>query len=131
MICLLSRWIWAEGGANSDLEQNFEVGGFGYPALVGYNSRRKVYSVLRASYSEEGISEFLREIIGQKGRPQSLRGDGLPAVETIEPWDGKDGEVRLKCGGRKCECVGGGGTLNHCTVRRWWSRNNIHVDIIG
>ena len=27
----LSRWVWAEGGTNPDLEQSLDVGGFGYP----------------------------------------------------------------------------------------------------
>lgn len=27
----LSRWVWAEGGTNPDLEQKLDVGGFGYP----------------------------------------------------------------------------------------------------
>ena len=25
------RWVWAEGGQNSDFEQSVDVGGFGYP----------------------------------------------------------------------------------------------------
>ena len=72
-----------------------------------------MYSVLRASYSEQGISAFLREIIGQQGRPQSLRGDGLPTVESIEPWDGKDGEVSV---GVVIRNVWGGGGFVICDL---------------
>lgn len=80
---------------NANLEQSLEVGGFGYPALVGLNARKKMYTVLRAAFSEEGILSYLKEIVGQRGRTQSLQGDGLPLIETMKPWDGKDGEVSL------------------------------------
>ncbi len=86
--------MWLEGGSNPDFEQALEVGGFGYPAMVGYNSRRNIYIVLRASFSESGLNEFLGDIVRQKGRTQSIKGDGLPAIEEVELWDGKDGEVR-------------------------------------
>ncbi len=38
--CVLCRWVWTEGGQNPELEQELDVGGFGYPvsnllALVG------------------------------------------------------------------------------------------------
>ena len=56
------------------------------------NSRRKAYSLLRGAFSRDGIAAYIRELIGQRGITIPLRGD-LPKVETIEPWDGKDGEV--------------------------------------
>ncbi len=83
-----------EGGSNVGLEQALEVGGFGYPAMVGFNSRRKIFIVLRTSFSESGLHEFMGDIVRQKGRTQSIRGEGLPAIEETEPWNGKDGEVR-------------------------------------
>ncbi|XP_064383274.1 protein disulfide-isomerase A6 homolog [Halichondria panicea] len=89
-------WVWLEGGSNPDFEQALEVGGFGYPAMVGYNSRRNIYIVLRASFSESGLNEFLGDIVRQKGRTQSIKGDGLPAIEEVELWDGKDGELPVE-----------------------------------
>jgi len=59
---------------------------------VTVNSRRKAYSLLRGAFSCDGIAAYIRELIGQRGITIPLRGD-LPKVETIEPWDGKDGEV--------------------------------------
>jgi len=59
---------------------------------VTVNSRRKAYSLLRGAFSHDGIAAYIRELIGQRGITIPLRGD-LPKVETIEPWDGKDGEV--------------------------------------
>lgn len=52
--------MWIEGGANLDLEQSLEVGGFGYPALVAVNGRKGAFSALRGPYSANGIKEFVR-----------------------------------------------------------------------
>lgn len=56
------------------------------------NSRRKMYSVLRGPYSEDGIVEYVRELVGGRGRTTSFKGD-FPTVGDVKPWDGKDGEV--------------------------------------
>lgn len=60
---------------------------------MGINSRRKVYSVLRGAFSNDGIVEYIREMVGGRGRITKLRGDTLPSVATVEAWDGKDGQV--------------------------------------
>ena len=57
------------------------------------NSRRKMYSVLRGAFSEDGIMEYMRELTGGRGRTTPFRDNTLPTVPDIEPWDGKDGEV--------------------------------------
>ena len=62
--------------------------------MVTVNSRRKVYSLLRGAFSRDGIAAYIRELIGQRGVTIPLKGD-LPKVATIEPWDGKDGEVLI------------------------------------
>lgn len=64
-------------------------------ALVGFNSRRKVFSVLRGAFSNDGIAEYIREMMGGRGRTTKLRGDTLPAINTVEAWDGQDGQVSL------------------------------------
>lgn len=62
-------------------------------ALVGLNSRRKVYSVLRGAFNNDGITEYIRDMAGGRGRTTKYRGDSLPPVVTVEAWDGQDGEV--------------------------------------
>lgn len=57
------RWVWSEAGAQPDLEAALDIGGFGYPALAVLNAKKMKYSILRGSFSESGISEFLRYII--------------------------------------------------------------------
>lgn len=86
-------WIWAEGGANLELEQSLDIGGFGYPALSAVNSRKKVFSILRGAFSDGGITDFVRELVGQKGVIIPLKQESLPTIATIEPWDGQDGQL--------------------------------------
>jgi len=56
----LFRWLWAEAGKQPELESTLEIGGFGYPALAVLNVKKMKYSILRGSFSEDGIKEFLR-----------------------------------------------------------------------
>ena len=62
-------------------------------ALIGLNSRRKVFSVLRGPFNEDGIVEYVRDMTGGRGRTTKFRGESLPAINTVEAWDGQDGEV--------------------------------------
>ena len=64
-----------------------------YPqAMATVNLRRKIYSILHGSFSDAGLTEFIRNLIGQRG--VNIAFDDLPAIPDVEPWDGKDGEVR-------------------------------------
>lgn len=54
------RWLWSEAGEQSDLESALDIGGFGYPAMAVMNVKKMKYSLLRGSFSKEGINEFLR-----------------------------------------------------------------------
>ena len=60
---------------------------------MAINARRKVYAVLRGSFSSDGISSYIRELIGQRGMTVPIQADALPTVATVEAWDGLDGEV--------------------------------------
>jgi len=84
-------WIWAQGADYLSLEEALDVGGFGYPALAAVNLKKGKYSVFRGSFSEEGISSFLRDLSYGRGSVAPLRGTALPKISDVEPWDGKDG----------------------------------------
>ncbi|CAH1773742.1 unnamed protein product [Owenia fusiformis] len=86
-------YVWAEGGAQMDLEQALGIGGFGYPAMAAVNSRKLKYSLLRGSFSETGINEFLRELAFGKGSTAPVAGAKLPSIVATDPWDGKDGQL--------------------------------------
>ncbi|XP_050519676.1 protein disulfide-isomerase A6 homolog isoform X7 [Diabrotica virgifera virgifera] len=53
-------WVWSEAGTQLDLENSLDIGGFGYPAMAVINSKKMKYSILRGSFSKDGIYEFLR-----------------------------------------------------------------------
>lgn len=54
--------MWAEAGQQPSVEEALEIGGFGYPAMAVVNVKKMKYSLLRGSFSENGINEFLRYI---------------------------------------------------------------------
>lgn len=55
-----SRWLWTEASAQPDLESSLGIGGFGYPAMAAINARKMKFALLKGSFSEQGINEFLR-----------------------------------------------------------------------
>ncbi|SPP79392.1 protein disulfide-isomerase A6 homolog [Drosophila guanche] len=86
-------WAWAEGGQQPALEESLEVGGFGYPALAVVNFKKMKFSVLKGSFSKDGISEFLRDISYGRGHTAPVRGAKKPTIVSVDPWDGKDGQL--------------------------------------
>lgn len=86
-------WVWSEAGAYSELEDMLEIGGFGYPAMAVLNAKKMKYSILRGSFSQDGINEFLRDLSFGRGSTAPLKGASLPNISNVEPWDGKDGEL--------------------------------------
>ncbi|UYV64187.1 PDIA6 [Cordylochernes scorpioides] len=86
-------WLWAEAMAQPGLEDSLEIGGFGYPAMAAVNARKMKYSILRGSFSYDGIKEFMREVAVGRGASAPIKGAKLPTITATEPWDGKDAEV--------------------------------------
>ncbi|KAL9692475.1 hypothetical protein quinque_015782 [Culex quinquefasciatus] len=86
-------WLWTEGGAQPEIEATLDIGGFGYPAMAVVNVKKMKYSLLRGSFSEEGINEFLRDLSYGRGHTAPIKGAELPKIHTIEAWDGKDGQL--------------------------------------
>ncbi|XP_034941908.1 protein disulfide-isomerase A6 homolog [Chelonus insularis] len=86
-------WLWAEAGSQPAVEQALEIGGFGYPALAVVNVKKMKYSLLRGSFSKDGIDSFLRDLSYGRGGTAPLRGAALPKIVDISPWDGEDAEL--------------------------------------
>ncbi|PSN48252.1 Protein disulfide-isomerase A6 [Blattella germanica] len=86
-------WIWAEAGVQPELENMLEIGGFGYPAMAVMNTKKMKYSILRGSFSTDGINEFLRDLSFGRGSTAPVKGAALPKINPTERWDGKDGEL--------------------------------------
>ncbi|XP_024873624.1 protein disulfide-isomerase A6 homolog [Temnothorax curvispinosus] len=85
-------WVWAEANAQPNIEDALEIGGFGYPALAAVNIKKMKYSLLKGSFSYDGINEFLRDLSYGRGGTAPLKGAQLPVIIETTPWDGKDAE---------------------------------------
>jgi len=86
-------WLWTQGGDHLNVEEALDIGGFGYPAMAAVNLKKGKYSLFRGSFSADGVSEFLRDLSYGRGSVLPLRGTTLPKISTVEPWDGKDGQL--------------------------------------
>uniref|UniRef100_A0A4W3I6W3 Protein disulfide isomerase family A, member 6 n=1 Tax=Callorhinchus milii TaxID=7868 RepID=A0A4W3I6W3_CALMI len=88
-------WLWTEPGAQPELEQSLGIGGFGYPAMAAMNAKKTKYVLLKDSFSDQGIDNFLRKLA--IGRIIATPINGIfPKMNTVELWDGKDGELPVK-----------------------------------
>lgn len=83
-------WLWAEGATQLGVEDALDIGGFGYPAMAAVSIKKMKYSILRGSFSESGINEFLRDLSYGKGNTAPIKGAKMPKINTNKPWDGKD-----------------------------------------
>lgn len=86
-------WLWIEAGSQTEVEQALDIGGFGYPAMAAVNFKKMKYSLLRGSFSKDGVYEFLRDLSFGRGNTAPVRGAQMPEIKTTSPWDGKDGPV--------------------------------------
>ncbi|KAM7351187.1 protein disulfide-isomerase A6 homolog CaBP1 isoform 1-T3 [Cochliomyia hominivorax] len=86
-------WAWSEATAQSELEESLEIGGFGYPAMAVVNFKKMKFSVLKGSFSKDGINEFLRDISFGRGQTAPVKGAKKPKINTVPAWDGKDGQL--------------------------------------
>ncbi|XP_034018732.1 protein disulfide-isomerase A6-like [Thalassophryne amazonica] len=89
-------WLWTEAGAQMELEASLGIGGFGYPAMAAINARKMKFALLKGSFSETGIHEFLRELSVGRGSTATFGGDAMPKIHTVEPWDGRDGQLPVE-----------------------------------
>jgi protein disulfide-isomerase A6 len=60
-------YLWAEGGSQPNLEAAFEVGGYGYPALIAFNPGEGRWAPMKGAFEAEQLSHFierLRQVCG-------------------------------------------------------------------
>uniref|UniRef100_A0A673YVZ3 Protein disulfide-isomerase A6 n=1 Tax=Salmo trutta TaxID=8032 RepID=A0A673YVZ3_SALTR len=89
-------WLWTEAGAQMELEASLGIGGFGYPAMTAINARKMKFALLKGSFSETGIHEFLRDLSVGRGSTATVGGGALPKINSVDAWDGKDGELPVE-----------------------------------
>jgi protein disulfide-isomerase A6 len=81
-------FVWVQGTVQENLEQTFQVGGAGYPALVAISESKMRYSVHRRAFTTDHITTFLRDVL--VGKEKTVPFKALPPIATTEPWDGSD-----------------------------------------
>lgn len=86
-------WLWTEASQHKELEKSLSVGGFGFPALAAVNSRKGKFVLMRGSFGENGIREFLRDLSMGRGNTEAIPGAKLPTLQKIAAWDGKDAKI--------------------------------------
>mmetsp|Transcript_5301 Transcript_5301/g.12829 ORF Transcript_5301/g.12829 Transcript_5301/m.12829 type:complete len:146 (-) Transcript_5301:89-526(-) len=88
-------YMWVAAGAQPALEANFNVGGFGYPALVAFSPKKRAFAPLKSGFSFEGIESLVKDLRKGKIGVEAISGD-LAQVSTVEAWDGKDGVIHVE-----------------------------------
>jgi len=86
-------YVWTEAMAQDTLEQSLGVGGFGYPALAAVSIKKGKCAIMRGSFSQDGVNEFLRDTMYGRTSIVALQGGKLPSIKDVAAWDGKDGEL--------------------------------------
>ena len=85
--------MWTEAGKHKELENSLSVGGFGFPAFTAVNSRKGKFVLMRGSFGESGIREFLRDLSVGRGSTEPIPNSKLPSLEKVSAWDGKDEKI--------------------------------------
>jgi protein disulfide-isomerase A6 len=88
-------WFWAEGGAQTGLEANVGVGGYGFPAFVAYSPSKQKYASLRSAFGGTALREFLDGVRTGRERVVELEGE-LATLEERAPWDGSEGQEMVE-----------------------------------
>jgi protein disulfide-isomerase A6 len=52
-------YLWAEGGSQPKLEAAFEVGGYGYPALIALNPADGKFTPLKSAFEPQPLVQFV------------------------------------------------------------------------
>lgn len=85
-----------EGGQQPELEANFGVGGFGYPALVAFNPKNNgAFSTSRSAFELSHVKGFV-ESLRKGGEGVSPLAGQLAPLRIRTPWDGKDAAVQIE-----------------------------------
>lgn len=80
-------FFWLQAGDNIDLENSLGLG-FGFPAVVAVSPQKQQFGVMKGSFSEDGLKNFLDGLLIGKTNLQPLP----PQFEfkKVDAWDGKD-----------------------------------------
>jgi len=88
-----TTYLWTEAMLHPELEAALNVGGAGYPALVGVNVKKSIFVNSPLAFDEKRIGEFLTSVTlpGSNLAKNKITGS-LPTVKNVPKWDGLDGK---------------------------------------
>ena len=72
-ILFFYRWLWLEAGSQLALEKTLDVGGFGYPAMVAVNAKKKKFATLRGAFAEKSINDFVGGLVSHNHTFRCMR----------------------------------------------------------
>jgi protein disulfide-isomerase A6 len=84
-------WLWVEGVQQPQLEANFDVGGFGYPAVIAFAPKDQRFSTLKGAFQLSATKEWVEAIRHGQVSVAKITGE-LAAVGSVNAWDGSDGQ---------------------------------------
>ena len=64
--------------------------------MAVFSPKKLKYSILRGSFGQDGINEYLRDLSYGRGATFPVKGAAVPAVKTVPAWDGKDGKLEVE-----------------------------------
>ncbi|PSC76647.1 disulfide isomerase [Micractinium conductrix] len=88
-------YFWAEGGTQPELEANFGVGGYGYPALIAFNPSKSKYANLKSAFEDSHVKQFLESVRLGFESVADVSGTLAP-VQSRDPWDGGEGSAEME-----------------------------------
>jgi len=81
-------WLWTSAGVHEALEKTLDVGGFGYPAMIAVNLKKKKFAVMRTAFADKSITDFVGGLLGGKQPLNTM--STVPKISTVPAWDGLD-----------------------------------------
>jgi protein disulfide-isomerase A6 len=84
-------FMWAQAGDHQEFQDIFALNA-GFPSVILVNPMRNLFSIMRSSYSEENLEEWLKDILNKKGGKRFGRYHKELVFSTIEETEGEAGE---------------------------------------
>ena len=80
-------FFWLQAGDQLDLERALGLG-FGFPATIAVSPSRGLFSVMKSSFSEADLGNFVRNLISSGSGLEKLNVELV--FKKVDAWDGKD-----------------------------------------
>ena len=79
-------FMWAQAGDHQELQDTFSLNA-GFPSVILINPMRRLFSIMRSSFSENNLEEWLQDILNRKGGRKFGQYHKQLVFSTIENQD--------------------------------------------